>query len=294
MRKKLLISGGILFLFAAPFIGAYILVENRLNRVYTVPFDDLPVTGDPAQVARGEHLVTVLMGCTDCHADDLGGRVLYDDFLFGSISGSNLTAGSGGIGAGYSVSDWERAIRHGIDPEGKPLIFVMASFYSRISDEDAAAMIAFLRQVDRVDRKLPPTTIGPLTRFFILTDSHLLPAQVIDHDQPPPAAQEAAVTAEYGAYLATACTICHGEDFGGGLYVGSGLNLTPGGDLHDWTEADFVNALRTGRVPEGWRLDETKMPWKRLRDLTDDELRAIWLHLQSLPVVQGTPVEADR
>jgi len=289
MRKKTLLAGVVLALLASPFAVAYILVENRLNRTYVLPEEGMAVTGDPEQVARGEHLVTVLMGCTDCHADDLGGKLLYDDLLFGRIAGSNLTDGAGGVGGAYSDLDWERAIRHGLDQEGRPLIFVMASYYAELSDADVAAMIAFLRQVPPVDRELPATTIGPLTRFFILTDPHLLPAQVIDHDHGPLRAPEEGITAEYGAYLAVACTICHAADFGGGLYVGSGLNLTPGGDLRDWSEDDFIHALRTGRVPEGWQLDEEKMPWKRLRGLTDDELRAIWQHLQSLPTVQSTP-----
>ena len=29
------------------------------------------------------------------------------------------------------------------------------------------------------------------------------------------------------------------------------MNLTPGGPLARWTEADFVRALRTGRRPDG-------------------------------------------
>ncbi len=291
MRKKWFFGLGLLAILALPFALAYFLVEGSLNRTYTLPEESLPVDGSPGQVARGEHLVTALLGCTDCHGPDLGGKMLYDDALFGQIAGSNLTGGSGGVGAAYSDLDWERAIRHGLDYQGDPLIFVMASYYARLSDDDVAAMIAYLNQLPPVDRQLPATTIGPLTRFFILTDPALLPAQVIDHDHGPLEAPPPGVTAEYGAYLTTACTICHGPDFSGGLFVGSGLNLTPGGDLGGWTEADFLAALRTGQVPEGWELDEEKMPWKRIRQLSDDELRAIWLHLQSLPAVQTTPVE---
>ena len=293
MRKKALWGGLILLLILTPFAAAAFMVENRMNRVYDLPEESLQVTGDPEQVARGEHLVTILMGCTDCHGEDLGGKLLYDDFFFGSIAGSNLTSGAGGIGETYATLDWERAIRHGLDQEGRSLIFVMASYYAEIGDEDVAAMIAFLEQLPPVDRELPETTLGPLTRFFILTDSHLLPAQIIDHNHEPFSAPPKGVTAEYGAYLATACTICHAADFGGGLYVGSGLNLTPGGDLRDWTEEDFINALRTGWIPSGRQLDEEKMPWRRFRHLNDEELKAIWLHLQSLPVVQRTPPPDD-
>ena len=289
MRRKILVAAVVLFLVLSPFAAAYILVESRMNAAYDLPEDSFIIRDDPELVARGEHLVTVLMGCTDCHDSDLGGKVLYDDFWFGSIAGSNLTSGAGGVGASYSPLDWERAIRHGLDHEGRPLIFVMASYYAEIADEDVAAMIAYLEQIEPVDRELPETRIGPLTRFFILTDPHLLPAQVIEHNHEPFRAPPKGVNAAYGAYLATACTICHAEDFGGGLYVGSGLNLTPGGDLRDWTEEDFINAIRTGWIPAGRQLNDEEMPWRRLRQLTDDELRAIWLHLKSLPAVQRTP-----
>jgi cytochrome c553 len=291
MRKKWLVALLVAGLLALPFAAAYWMVENRLNQRFDLPEESLNITGDPQQVARGEHLVTVLMGCTDCHGPDLGGSMLYDDVLFGRIAGSNLTSGRGGVAPEYDELDWERAIRHGLDNNGRPLIFVMASYYARVGDEDVAAMIAYLHQIPPVDRQLPDTRIGPLTRFFLLTDPSLLPAQVIDHEHGPLHTPKPDVSAEYGAYLTAACTICHGSDFSGGLHIGSGLNLTPGGDLQDWTEADFIEALRTGMVPAGWQLDEEKMPWKRLMNLTDEELEAIWLHLQSLPAIQATPVK---
>jgi len=271
----------------APVAAAYLIVETRLNRIYEIPAEELNIPADPESIARGEHLTTRLLGCTDCHGDDLGGEMLYNDPLFGQIAASNLTRGAGGIGAQYSDLDWEHALRHGVNHEGRPLIFVMASFYARFSDQDTAAVIAYLKQVPAVDRELPATVIGPLGRFFILTDPTLLPAQVIDHDHGPLARPEPAVSAEYGKYLATACTICHGTDFSGGLNVGSGLNLTPGGDLRDWTEEDFLRTLQTGVIPSGRQLDPDLMPWKRIGRLADSELRAIWLHLQSLPALHN-------
>lgn len=291
MRRRWLIPTLVLVVLGLPFVLAYFLVASRLNKTFLVPDEIITVEGDAELVAHGEHLVTVLLGCTDCHGEGLGGQMLYDDLLFGRIAASNLTPGSGGVGSFYTDADWERAIRHGLDQDGRPLIFVMASYYSRIGDDDVAAMIAYLRQLAPLDNELPETRIGPLTRFFILTDPHLLPAQVIDHDHGPLAVPPAAVTADYGRYLATACTICHGPNFSGGLYIGSGLNLTPGGDLHDWDEEDFMAAIRTGWVPEGRQLDNEKMPWQRLKNLSDQELQAIWLHLQSLPAVANTPVE---
>ena len=61
-------------------------------------------------------------------------------------------------------------------------------------------------------------------------------------------------------------------------------NLTPGGGLARWSEADFINTLRTGTTPDGRQLDNEFMLWEDIGLLTDDELKAIWLYLQSLPV----------
>jgi hypothetical protein len=60
------------------------------------------------------------------------------------------------------------------------------------------------------------------------------------------------------------------------------LNLTPGGELAGWTQADFITTLRTGVTPGG-RVLSDEMPWTYVGQMTDDELEAIWLYLQSLP-----------
>jgi cytochrome c553 len=175
-----------------------------------------------------------------------------------------------------------------VGPDGKPLIYVMAGIYKDVGDEDLFDMIAYLMHLPPIDNDLPPTTVGLMSRFLILMDASLLPAGVIPHDHGVISAPEPGITPEYGEYLATACTICHGDNFAGGLTFGSGLNLTSTGDLSSWTEEDFLHVLRTGYTPDGYQLDSQQMPWLRIKKLTDDEIKAIWLHLQSLPPVQGT------
>jgi hypothetical protein len=43
-----------------------------------------------------------------------------------------------------------------------------------------------------------------------------------------------------------------------------------------------MNTIRTGKTPGGHELDPNFMPWKDYRQFYDDELKAIWLYLQSL------------
>ena len=91
------------------------------------------------------------------------------------------------------------------------------------------------------------------------------------------------MTAEYGKYLTVACRECHGPDLTGRpSVVGGGKNLTQTGDLGNWTEHDFMRALKTGYTPEFYQLDPDLMPWRRMGQLSDDEIRAIWLYLESL------------
>ena len=60
------------------------------------------------------------------------------------------------------------------------------------------------------------------------------------------------------------------------------LNLTLGGELGKWTEADFMKAIRTGVRPDG-RVLSAAMPWPYAKNMTDDELRATWMYIHSLP-----------
>jgi hypothetical protein len=61
-------------------------------------------------------------------------------------------------------------------------------------------------------------------------------------------------------------------------------NLTPDSatGIGKWSEADFVRTMRTGLTPSGDSLNPF-MPWKQNRRMTDDDLRAIYRYLRSIP-----------
>jgi len=86
-----------------------------------------------------------------------------------------------------------------------------------------------------------------------------------------------------------ACVDCHGEDFAGGEQVGAGLNLTRGGELANWTEGDFIETIRTGIAPDGKKVGLELMPTRVFGKFSDQELKAIFLYIQSLPAVETTP-----
>ena len=71
-----------------------------------------------------------------------------------------------------------------------------------------------------------------------------------------------------------------------GVFVGQ--NLTPDKEtgLGQWTAAQIVAAIRTGKTPEGRELSGV-MPWPALAKLTDEDAFAIAAFLQSLPAVSN-------
>lgn len=293
---KLLFGLGIvagLFLLAA--VAVLALSELHLRRSHDIAVAAITVPTDLNSIARGEHLVTVVAGCRECHGYDLGGAVLSEEDMLGQIIAPNLTAGEGGIGSQYSNEDWVRFFRHGVGRDGKALVLVSSKSLFRLTEQDMAAAIAYLRTVPAVDRELPEMKVGFLGRLLIVLVPSTVPVAVLDHEAPPPTEPSPGVTVAYGEYLASmACIDCHQDDFAGGTNPGAGRNLTQQGDLADWSEADFIRTVRYGITPDNTFLDSAMMPFRRFRNLTDEELQAIWLFLQTLsPVYPGAPAAMD-
>lgn len=258
-----------------------------IYKTYDVKVEPLKISMDAQTIERGRHIVTTRGGCTECHTPNLAGAAFDEGILVGRMIIPNLTTGKGGLGAVFTDEDWVRAIRHGVDKDGTSLLGMPSEFFNSLSDSDLAAVIAYLRSVPPVDNEHPKVYLGPLFRWFILNEPHALPASLIDHSAPRPPDPVPGVTAEYGKYLAVACQICHMENYAGGTEPGQGLNLTQGGDLAKWSEEDFMEAMRTGVTPAGKKLDPKLMPWQSMGKMTDDELKAIWLYLKTLPPVEN-------
>jgi mono/diheme cytochrome c family protein len=272
----------------------YFTTNQKINKVYDVNVETFEIPQDAETIEKGRRIVTTRGGCYDCHGGNFAGNVFDEGWLAGRLVVPNLTPGKGGVGATFTDEDWIRAIRHGLEPDGTSLIGMPSEYFNALSDGDLAAIIAYLRSLEPVDSEHPPLRLGPLFRWFILTDPHALPASLIDHDAPRPPEPVPGVTAEYGKYLAIICGVCHGENMAGGDQPGAGLNLTPGGDLGTWTEEQFIQTIRKGVTPTGKKLDSELMPWKSIGQMSDDELKAIWLYLKTLPPVENlapTPTE---
>jgi mono/diheme cytochrome c family protein len=293
MRKVLkwigILLGGLIGLLLLAAVFVTISSSSRLNKIYDIPPDDVTVHNNDETLARGQHLFEI--GCADCHGTDLSGGTIIDEPPVASIFASNLTAGDGGIGQNYTDEDWVRAIRHGVTPDGTPLLVMPSQVYYYYSDEDIVAIVAYAKSVLPVDNKIPEKRLGPVGRALFTAGMLPAPAaELVDHTGPRPVAPEPGVTVAYGEYIAgRGCTDCHGANYAGGVVPGSppdtppAPNLTPAGNLAGWSEDDFITTIRSGFTPEGRQLDSEEMPWPTYGKMTDGELQAVWLFLQTLP-----------
>ena len=280
--------GSILGLVIISAVVLMLVGGSRFNRTYDIPVTAVSVPTDSASIERGKHFVEAVAACQVCHGENLAGGTMSDDPVFARIVASNLTSGRGGIGGTYSDIDYVRAIRHGVGKDGRGLPIMPSEAFNQFSDHDLGAIIAYLKSLPPVDNEVPESKLGPIGRIFATLDSSLFSVQLIDHAAPRAPAPSPGVTEEYGAYLATGCTVCHGQNLGGArVFIVEGspdsANLTSGGELGSWSESNFINTLRTGVTPEGKFLNPNFMPWNRFRLMTDDEIKAIWLYVRALP-----------
>ena len=282
----IVLAGLLTLLFA---LVSFTYGKGLLNLYAPKPVAAVNVTiaQTPEQVARGEHLASVL--CASCHSTDgtlplSGGNDLSNDspLPIGTVYPPNITPG--GKLAQLTDNDVMRILRTGIEPSGR-LTFMAAFPVHNLSDEDAAAIIAYLRTAPSIQKETPPAVASPLLVFMI-------GAGVVKTDAPatiqPVTAPPKAVNTEYGHYVMSFmdCTGCHGPTLsadGGPLAPPGSSNLTV--IVPNWSKDDFFKAMRTG-VDSTGHVINPPMPWKTIGLLDDEELAALYEYLHALtPIV---------
>lgn len=291
LRRAALAVGALLVLFVAVAAGGYLVSQGKITTKYDLAPESIPIPTDSISIARGRHLVRAIVKCADCHTEDLGGELVADNAPMGRWPSRNLTRGKGGIGASMKDEDWVRAIRHGVGRDGRGLLIMPSSVYQNLSVGDIGQIIAYVKSVPPVDRELPAISYGPVMRGLTAANKvSFFDATVVEHAKHAPAlAPPEGATAEYGNYIVhtAGCAGCHGPTLAGGkIEAGDpswppAANLTPTG-LKDYDEAAFFTALRTGVRPGGTQI-KPAMPWKWTKEMTDDEIRAVWLYLKTVP-----------
>lgn len=310
-------AGALILLIGAAYLGLSWSAGRVLAETYQVHESNIPMpwpmahdSGAPgdatreerealamdAAIARGEKLLQGRYGCGGCHTADFGGGPLVDDPMIGVLWAPNITEGRGSRTIGYTMSDWERIVRHGVAPDGTPSIMPAMEF-RRMADQELSDIVAYIRSRPPVDRETPPVDLGPVMTAMMGLGKMELTVDLVPldgpHDALPP---EEGVTVEFGAHMAAGCVGCHGMDLSGGPITGGppawpdAANLTPHEDgLGSWTREDLYRALKEGVRPDGTQLLEpmTDVLGATSR-MSDTELDAIWLYLQSIePVASG-------
>jgi mono/diheme cytochrome c family protein len=315
-----ILFGALVGLIVISLIAIYTKSQSRLTHIYEVPEETVPIPTDVVSIERGKHIFQ-FRGCEACHSGGgylnlsesdqpieshlnlpsqevprMEGNIYLDDPAIGRVVASNLTSGQGGVGGERTDRDWVRAIRHGIRPDGTPLLFMPATEFYFLSDEDLGAVIAYIKSAPSVDNELPPSALSFTGRIVmtLVPDITFIPAELIPHNAPRPTAPEIGITPEYGAYLTHSCKVCHGQTMSGGAIPGFPASWPPapnltfgdGSVLPLWTEPEFIDTIRTGITPEGRKIRGEYMPWGSYKFMSDDELKAVWACLQSLPELE--------
>jgi mono/diheme cytochrome c family protein len=287
--RALLAGLGALVLLAAAALGlGVLLAERKMQRTVNVQVPTVALRDDAASVERGRYLFAS-RGCVDCHGAAGTGRTFVDDGGL-VIAGPNITTGPGGVVAAYQPVDWVRAIRHGVNPQGRPLMIMPSEDYNRFTDGDLASLVAYVRQLPPASGqgavvKLP-LPVKALYGYGAIKDA----AARIDHSLPPQQPVPEGVTPAHGAYVANMCIGCHGVGLAGGKIPGGppdwppASKLTPGEGsvMGRYPDAEALIAMfRSGQRPDGTAVKV--MPFESLKEMSETDLRALYLYLKGLP-----------
>jgi mono/diheme cytochrome c family protein len=291
IKRSLLIAAALAAGGAATLAYAVRHADSKMNRVLDIPRHAIALRDDPGAVSRGRYLYES-RGCAECHGADGAGRRFIDDVGSGlRVSGPNISPGPGSVVAAYRAEDWERSLRHGVKPDGRPLMVMPSEDFNRFTDDDVAALVAYVRQLPPAAggaaELVLPMPVRALYALGVVKDA----AEKIDHSLPPAAPVPEGLTVEHGRYVGQGCQGCHGQNLSGGKVPGAppdwpaAANLTPGDGsamAHYPRPEDFQAMLRTGHRPDGSAISPV-MPFAALSKMNELDTGALYLYLKSLP-----------
>ena len=270
----------------------------------------------PEAVERGRYLAGSVAACMTCHSEideakpgdsikpgRLGSGRDFGDLLGfpGKVRAPNLSSSPDGL-ANWTDGEILRAFREGISRDGRPLFPFMPypSYAKQLTDEDALALVAYLRTLPPVSGKPAPTEI----KFPVSMFARKVPAPVFAGAEPLP--KDPVARGRRLIELAS-CADCH-NTFDErhqplpGMYLAGGFpfavpgkgtvnapNLTPDPDtgIGRVSDEDLLRAIKAGVGRDGRIL--YVMPWTAYTGMTDEDSRAVVAALRTIPAV-GNPV----
>ena len=217
---------------------------------------------DPALIAKGAQLAAIA-NCQVCHTAEggksfAGGRPI--ETPFGTFYGTNITPDPDtGIG-GWSEQAFARALREGIDRDGRHLYPAFPyEYYTRLADEDLRALYAYIATREPVRANNRPHELRAPFNIRALLGTWKALYFERGEFRPDPARD---AQWNRGAYLVNGpghCGACHtprgalgaekkDQPFGGGVAEGwHGPALNAGSPAPvPWTAEQLFRYLRTG------------------------------------------------
>jgi mono/diheme cytochrome c family protein len=267
--------------------------ERKLTRKISIPVTPVAVIAEPGRIEQGRYLFNT-RGCADCHGANGGGKTVIQDGAM-LVTSPNITSGANSVTTAYKIEDWVRTVRHGVKPNGHPILIMPSEDYNRLTDDDMGAIIAYVTQLPPAAGAEPvlrlPTPVKVLYAFGAIKDA----SEKIDHALPPSQPVAPAVSVAHGAYVANTCMGCHGTRLSGGKIPGAPptwpatANLTPGkGSVMPRYPSPelFMATLRSGRRPDGSAISGV-MPFNSLKQMNDTDVLALYAYLKTLPPVEA-------
>lgn len=321
MKKALLVLlSGIVIAIA----GLFLYVSFALPNVADAEEVNIKVT--PERLERGKYLTETVSGCIDCHSiRDFtkwagpikpesragGGEVWTEEMgLPGTIYTTNISP--------TNLADWTdgeiiRAITAGVNKDGKAL-FPLMPYHSfrNASKEDIYSIVSYLRTLEPNSNTPPERELN----FPMSLIVNLIPSDTEFGTMP-----DKANKIEYGKYMTklAACADCHtpmekgefieGMEFAGGMEFifedGSlcrSANITPDKKtgIGRYSEEEFVELFKKYQDSTYINKDldqgqvNTMMPWLVYKDMTEDDIKAIYSYLSSLKPIENRIITFEK
>ncbi len=254
------------------------------------------------RLARGRYLAQSVLGCTTCHSPrdftkhgappvagmDFAGQPIELPGFPGNIVVPNITPDKE-TGAGNWTDDQiARAIREGIKHDDTTIFPLMPyMLYKDLSDEDLASVVVYLRSLTPIHNPLPVSKVNFPVNYLVRG----VP-QPVTHPVHGPDAADALARGKYLVNMGCGChqakeklPFAGGENLRGPWGDVTSVNLTPDASgIGYYSESTFITAMRTGYV--GARELNQIMPYGEFKGITDDDLKAMFAYLKTLPPVK--------
>lgn len=269
IRRFVWTSGTFMGAVGIAVLALHLHTERLLSRPVDIPpLAPLP-QGDAGEGAR----LSQVLGCGACHGPDLGGMIFTEIPNVARIVAPNLTE----VREQYDDAGLQRLLRTGVKANDRLALVMPNKAFQRLTDQQVADVIAWVRDAPRVEKTMPRTRLTPLARLGVVLGEYDVEEMRAD----PPESQSVLADRNHpdrGRHLAqVVCGECHGLDF-----QGFPADAVPPLDVvGTYSLEEFTRLMREGLTRSGGETSTgfmSEVARYRFTALTDGEIDAIRSH----------------